>query len=61
MESFPSKTKQILFASLASGEPTTENFKLAEKDLPKDLQEGHILLKSLLFSVDPYLRGRMSG
>lgn len=54
------KTKQILLASRPKGLPKTTDFMFDEADLP-DLQQGEVLLKSLYISVDPYMRGRMSG
>ncbi|MCX2741786.1 NADP-dependent oxidoreductase [Pontibacter anaerobius] len=53
------KNKTILLASRPNGVPTQENFAFEVQDVPA-LQEGHVLLKSLYVSVDPYMRGRMS-
>jgi len=59
--SLPSKVQCILFAAIPKGTPTLENFKLVERDLPKEIKSGQVLVKTLYFSVDPYLRGKMSG
>jgi NADPH-dependent curcumin reductase CurA len=39
--------------------PKSDDFKIVEAQLPT-LQEGEILLKNLCFSLDPYMRNRMS-
>jgi len=54
-----SKNRQILLASRPKGEPTRENFKLVESDLPLTPADG-VLLKTLYLSLDPYMRMRMS-
>ena len=52
-------TKQIVLASRPIGMPTMANFRFENIELP-DLQDGKVLLKGLYYSVDPYMRGRMS-
>ena len=52
-------TKQIVLASRPNGMPTPANFRFEDYELP-DLQDGKMLLKGLYYSVDPYMRGRMS-
>ena len=52
--------RQILLASRPHGEPTLDNFKLVETTLPSPAP-GQLLLRSLYLSLDPYMRGRMSG
>jgi NADPH-dependent curcumin reductase CurA len=52
--------RQILLASRPHGEPTLDNFKLAETTLPSPAP-GQLLLRSQYLSLDPYMRGRMSG
>lgn len=54
------ETKQILLASHPKGLPKTTDFMFDETELP-ELKQGEVLLKSLYISVDPYMRGRMSG
>jgi len=52
-------TKQIVLASRPNGMPTLANFRFENNELP-ELQDGKVLLKGLYYSVDPYMRGRMS-
>jgi acyl-CoA reductase-like NAD-dependent aldehyde dehydrogenase len=51
--------KQWLLISRATGEPTPENFKLVETEVP-DLQDGEVLVRHHYLSLDPYMRGRMT-
>lgn len=53
------KNRQILLASRPRGEPTRENFKIVETEIPQAPKNG-LLLKTLYLSLDPYMRGRMS-
>jgi NADPH-dependent curcumin reductase CurA len=53
------KNRQILLASRPKGEPTRENFKIVESEVPQ-APTGGVLLKTLYLSLDPYMRGRMS-
>ena len=54
------KSKTIILKSRPKGLPQLSDFALEEIDVPMPA-DGQILLKSLYISVDPYLRGRMSG
>lgn len=54
------KTQQIVLASRPVGTPTLDNFRFESITLP-DLQNGEVLLQGLYYSVDPYMRGRMSN
>jgi len=54
-----SKTKSIVLSSYPEGEPKNNNFKLIEKDIPKELKDGKVLIKTSYLSVDPYMRGKM--
>ena len=54
------KNLQIRLASRPSGEPSLENFKLVESEVP-DLQPGQMLLRAIYLSLDPYMRGRMNA
>ncbi len=56
----PAKNRQILLASRPSGEPTPDNFRLAETDIPSP-GPGQMLLRSIYLSLDPYMRGRMNA
>ena len=53
------KTQQIVLASRPVGTPTLDNFRSENIELP-DLKEGEVLLESIYYSVDPYMRGRMN-
>ncbi|WP_232678674.1 NADP-dependent oxidoreductase [Nocardioides sp. R-C-SC26] len=50
---------QVLLAARPVGEPTDDDFRIVETDLPA-LAEGQVLLRTLFLSLDPYMRGRMS-
>lgn len=52
--------RQIVLAARPKGMPTVETFRTEEITLP-DLQNEEVLLKGLYYSVDPYMRGRMSA
>jgi len=53
---------QILLASRPAGEPTVDNFKLAEVPVPSadQLSDGQVLVRHHFLSLDPYMRGRMN-
>ena len=52
-------SREIRLASRPTGKPTAANFTLATTEL-EPLQDGHILVRNLFMSVDPYMRGRMN-
>lgn len=54
-----SVNRQVILVSRPEGEPSAENFQLAESPVP-DPAEGQFLVKVDYLSVDPYMRGRMS-
>lgn len=54
------KNRQILLASRPHGEPTPDNFKLVETDVPEP-GAGQMLLRTIYLSLDPYMRGRMNA
>ena len=54
----PSTNRQILLASRPSGEPSLDNFRLAETEIPEP-GSGQMLLRTVYLSLDPYMRGRM--
>ena len=46
------------------GVPTTDHLKLRKVRLsiaPESIPDGHVAIEMLLFSIDPYLRGRLNG
>lgn len=51
--------RQILLASRPAGEPTVDNFQLAETPVAP-LAEGEVLVRNHFLSLDPYMRGRMN-
>ncbi|MFW6413256.1 MAG: NADP-dependent oxidoreductase [Oceanicaulis sp.] len=54
------KSREIRLARHFTGPVKPEYFELAEVDLP-DPGEGEIRVKNAWLSVDPYMRGRMTG
>lgn len=54
------KNLQVRLASRPQGEPTLDNFQLAESELPK-LGPGLMVLRAIYLSLDPYMRGRMNA
>jgi NADPH-dependent curcumin reductase CurA len=52
--------RQIILAARPVGMPKESDFRLIESPLPH-LGAGEVLTRSLYLSVDPYMRGRMSG
>ncbi|MBB5158102.1 NADP-dependent oxidoreductase [Saccharopolyspora phatthalungensis] len=55
-----SKGLEIRLASRPKGWPTLENFDIVEVEAPQP-GDGELLVRNLLMSVDPYMRGRMSA
>jgi NADPH-dependent curcumin reductase CurA len=51
--------REIHLASRPEGWPTPENFRLVEADVPAPA-DGEALVRNLVMSVDPYMRGRMN-
>ena len=54
------KTREIFLAKRPVGMPTRGDFGLREIELDS-AADGEVLVKTLWLSVDPYMRGRMSG
>ncbi|MFP5372246.1 MAG: NADP-dependent oxidoreductase [Actinomycetes bacterium] len=54
----PVPTREWHLAARPHGEPTPEDFRLVEKEHP-DPAEGQVVVRMLVMSVDPYMRGRM--
>ena len=59
MTQIPTTTRQIVLASRPQGAPTADNFRLETVDLPQ-LADGQVLVRNVVMSVDPYMRGRMN-
>ena len=56
----PTNTKRWVLASRPEGKPKLENFRLEDVTLP-DPGEHEILIRTEFHSVDPGMRGRLSG
>ena len=55
-----SVTRQIVLRSRPAGMPKPADFDLVEAPLPAP-KEGEILTRTIYLSLDPYMRGRISG
>ena len=53
------RAREIHLAARPTGEPTPENFALVETELPPP-GPGQVLVRNVVMSVDPYMRGRMN-
>jgi NADPH-dependent curcumin reductase CurA len=51
-------TREWELAARPHGEPTPDDFRLVEREHP-DPGEGQVVVRLLVMSVDPYMRGRM--
>lgn len=56
----PGVNRQFVLAAIPAGVPKESDFKLVEAPIP-ELNEGEVLLKTAYISVDPYMRGRITG
>ncbi len=54
------KNREIILASRPQGMPEEKNFRLREAVMPL-CRDGEVLVRTLYLSVDPYMRGRMTG
>jgi len=54
------RNRQITLASRPIGMPTERDFQLVESERPRP-SGGEVLVQTILLSVDPYIRGRLSG
>ncbi|MEO9139928.1 MAG: NADP-dependent oxidoreductase [Jatrophihabitans sp.] len=55
----PTSTRQIQLVARPHGEPTENDFQLVHVELD-DPGPGQLLVRNLVMSVDPYMRGRMN-
>ncbi|WP_409183645.1 NADP-dependent oxidoreductase [Amycolatopsis sp. VS8301801F10] len=55
----PAKATEIRLAARPHGVPTMDNFDIVETEVPKP-GPGQILVRNLVMSVDPAMRGRMN-
>jgi NADPH-dependent curcumin reductase CurA len=51
--------REVRLAARPHGEPKPSDFELAEVEVPEPA-EGQVLVRNLVMSVDPYMRGRMN-
>jgi NADPH-dependent curcumin reductase CurA len=56
----PTVGQRIVLAAHPVGEPTKEDFRFEAVEVP-DPPQGQVLLRSQFLSLDPYVRGRISG
>ncbi len=54
------QNRRIVLAARPPGEPREEDFRMESVDLPV-AGEGHVLLRTIYLSLDPYMRGRMNA
>jgi NADPH-dependent curcumin reductase CurA len=54
------RNRQVLLKRRPTGAPTPADFAIAEAPLP-DPGEGEVLVRGIYLSLDPYMRGRISG
>jgi len=54
------KSREIHLNEYLKGAPKPDNYSVVEADIPAP-GDGEVLVKNLFISVDPYMRGRMSG
>jgi NADPH-dependent curcumin reductase len=56
----PERNRQVLLQRRPNGLPVPEDFAIVEAPLPEPAA-GEVLLRGLYLSLDPYMRGRISG
>ncbi|MFW7379028.1 MAG: NADP-dependent oxidoreductase [Oligoflexus sp.] len=54
-------SREVQLKRYPQGLPQADDFELVEKEISDSLQDGTALIRNLYMSVDPYMRGRMSG
>jgi hypothetical protein len=54
------RNRQVLLKRRPTGAPTQADFAIADAPLP-DPAEGEVLVRGIYLSLDPYMRGRISG
>jgi NADPH-dependent curcumin reductase CurA len=54
------KNRQILLAARPGGEPSPNDFRLVEAEIPEP-GPGRLILRTIYLSLDPYMRGRMNA
>ncbi|HTQ34426.1 MAG TPA: NADP-dependent oxidoreductase [Stellaceae bacterium] len=56
----PETNRQVLLQRRPNGMPAPEDFAIVDAPLPEP-GEGQVLLRGIYLSLDPYMRGRISG
>lgn len=54
------ENRNVLLVNRPEGMPEEDDFKITSNQVP-DPGEGEVLIQAIYLSVDPYMRGRMSG
>jgi NADPH-dependent curcumin reductase CurA len=54
------RNRQVLLKRRPTGMPTTADFDVADGPMP-DPGDGEVLVRGIYLSLDPYMRGRISG
>ena len=54
------RNRQVLLKRRPTGPPTAADFEIAEGPVP-DPEAGEVLVRGIYLSLDPYMRGRISG
>jgi NADPH-dependent curcumin reductase CurA len=54
------RNRQVLLKRRPTGAPTPADFTIADAPLP-DPADGEVLVRGIYLSLDPYMRGRISG
>src|ERR1700746_3714636 len=54
------RNRQVQLRRRPTGAPIPDDFAIAEAPLP-DPADGEVLLRGIYLSLDPYMRGRISG
>jgi NADPH-dependent curcumin reductase len=56
----PETNRQVLLKRRPNGMPVAEDFSVVDGPVPEP-EEGQVLLRGVYLSLDPYMRGRISG
>ena len=56
----PEGNRQVLLQRRPTGMPVPEDFQVVDRPLPEPAA-GEVLLRGIYLSLDPYMRGRISG
>jgi NADPH-dependent curcumin reductase CurA len=59
-EAMENRNRQVLLKRRPTGAPTSADFEITDAALP-DPAEGEVLVRGIYLSLDPYMRGRISG